>query len=258
MIIIDSHAHINDDIFFDLAEQYINESKKENVGLFLCVGWDLESSRKAVEISEKFNEVFACVGIHPEEIKNMHKNDFENIKKLLNNKKVIAIGEVGLDFFKEKEKQFQDQQKEYFIKFIELANEFNLPIVVHSRDAELETLNILEKYRVDKKGVIHCCTFEKNTVNEFIKLGFFFGVGGIVTFKNSLKIKESVKNMPLERILLETDAPYLTPYPVIGQKNHSKYLKYIIKTISDIKNINDVEIINQTTKNFSYLFNVKI
>ena len=258
MIIIDSHAHINDVFFIDSAEQYINEAKKENVGLFLCVGWDLESSIKAVEIAKRFDEVFACVGIHPEEIKNMHKNDFDNIKKLLDNKKVIAIGEVGLDFFKEKEKKNQDQQKEYFIKFIELANKFNLPIVVHSRNAEFETLNILEKYKVNKKGVIHCCTFEKNIINKYVELGFFFGVGGIITFKNALKIKESVKNMPLEKILLETDAPYLTPYPIVGEKNHSKYLKYTIKTISDIKNISCDKIINQTTKNFSYLFNIKI
>ena len=257
MVIADSHAHINDVIFKDLERQYIDDAKKENVGLFLCVGWDLKSSIKAIEIAEKNSEVFACVGIHPEEVKNMHESDFENIKKIVNNKKVVAIGEIGLDFFKEKDIFFQNKQKEFFIKFIKLANDFNLPIVVHSRNAALETLDILKKYKVKKNGVLHCCFLENEIIEEYKKLGFFFGIGGIITFKNNFKAREMVKNITLKKILLETDAPYLTPHPFRGKKNHSKYLKYVIKTISDIKNINDNEIINQTTENFNFLFNIK-
>ncbi|MBP5301551.1 MAG: TatD family hydrolase [Bacilli bacterium] len=254
-MLIDSHVHINHDFFNGKENLYIQESKKSNINLFLCVGWDLKSSQKAVQLSKQFNEVFACVGIHPEEIKNMKEHDFEEIEKLIKNKKVIAIGEIGLDFFREKSDYFREKQKEYFVKFIQLANKYNLPVVIHSRNAYLEAYELLKKYNVQKKGVIHCCCLEdERLVDDFLKIGFFFGFGGVVTFKNSLGIKKCVAKIPLEKILLETDAPFLTPEPFRGHINHSKYLNYIVDAISSIKHKNFHEIENQTMNNFNNLF----
>lgn len=254
---IDSHVHINHENFVNSVNDYIAVSKKNGVNCFLCVGWDLNSSILAVQIANKYRNVWACIGIHPDDVKRIKKGDFQKIKSLLKfNKKIIAIGEIGLDFFLEKNKKERDKQKKYFIKFINLANEYHLPIVVHSRDAVNDTFKILEKNFVENKGVIHCYTSDINYAKKFLKLGFYFGIGGIVTFKNANDIKEIVKIIPSNRLLLETDAPYLTPEPFRGQKNHSKYLYLILKKIASIKKIEDKKLANITSNNFKKLFNI--
>lgn len=254
---IDSHSHLNHEDFIDNLDSYIKECEEVNVKSFLCVGWDLASSINAIKISEKYKNVYVAVGIHPSDITKMKENDFNEIEKLLGNKNVVAIGEIGLDFYWDKDKNVQQRQKEYFIKFIDLANKHNLPVVIHSRDAINATYEILKDHKVNKGGILHCYPAGKDYVDRFIKLGFYFGVGGVVTFKNSISLKEAVKVIPMDRILLETDAPYLTPVPFRGTQNHSKYLPYIAKEVANLKDIDIENVEKITTDNFYRLFSVK-
>lgn len=256
-MIVDSHSHLNHEDFINNIDEYMKEAKENGVTHFLCVGWDLKSSIDAVSIANKYSNVFAAVGVHPSDIKKMKEDDFNKIEELLNNEKVVAIGEIGLDFYWDKDKNVQEQQKEYFIKFIDLANKHNLPVVIHSRDAINATYEILNEHRVNKGGVMHCYPAGKEYVDRFVKLNFYFGIGGVVTFKNAVSIKEAVKIIPLDRLLLESDAPYLTPVPFRGTQNHSKYIKYSLKEISFLKEINSEEIEKSTTENFIRLFSVK-
>jgi TatD DNase family protein len=254
---IDSHVHINHEDFINSVDDYITASKASGVNAFLCVGWDLNSSILAVKIANLYHNIWACVGVHPSDIKQMSKEDFQKIKSLLINKKVIAIGEIGLDFFLEKDKKEQDKQKEYFIKFIHLANEHNLPIVVHTRNAIDDTLQILKTNLVKNKGVIHCYTANIDYIKKFSALGFYFGIGGVVTFKNAKDVEKIVEAIPNDRLLLETDAPYLTPVPFRGQSNHSKYLPLILEKIALIKKMQNKQLIEMTSNNFKKLFHVK-
>jgi len=256
-MIIDSHSHLNHEDFINNIDEYILESNKVGITHFLCVGWDLKSSKDAINIANKYSNVYATIGIHPSDIAKMNDNDFDEIEKLLANKKVVAIGEIGLDFYWDKDKAAQEKQKEYFIKFIELANKHNLPVVIHSRDAINATYGILNEHRVNKGGVMHCYPAGKEYVDRFIKLNFYFGIGGVVTFKNAKALKEAVKAIPLDRILLESDAPYLTPVPFRGQPNHSKYITYTLKEVSLIKEISEENIAENTTNNFRKLFAVE-
>lgn len=255
---IDSHAHLNHEDFINDIPLYIEESKKEGVNYFLCVGWDLKSSIDAVNIANKYKEVYAAVGIHPNDIKLMNDDDFNKIELLLSNKKVIAIGEIGLDFHYDKDINIQNQQIEWFIKFINLANKYNLPVVIHSRDAIDSTYQILLKNKVNKGGIIHCYSANKYYVDKYVDLGFYFGIGGVVTFKNAKTLVEAVDVMPLDRILLETDCPYMAPVPFRGQTNHSKYLKYIANKIAEIKKVSIEEISKKANKNFINLMGVEL
>lgn len=250
---IDSHCHINDKPFIDNPLEYINEAKSFGVNNFLVVGCNLKTSMEAVNIADKFSECYAAIGIHPSDAKHAGKNDLKEIEKLIS-KKVIAIGEIGLDYYWDKDEKIKELQRNYFISQIKLANKFNLPVSIHCRDAYGECLQILKENPVNKGGVMHAYAGSIELANEFIKLGFYFGFGGTVTFKNAHNIKSNCKAIPLDRILLETDSPYLTPVPYRGETNHSKYLSYIRDEIADIKNLSPEEVEKITTSNFEKLF----
>lgn len=256
-MIIDSHVHINDEAFISNPDKYIKEAEASNVKAFLCVGSNLETSKQAVELASKYKSVWAAVGVHPSDVKSMGPNDLALIDKMFNNPKVIAVGEVGLDYYWGKDKKVQQQQIEYFIKFIELANKHNVPIIIHSRDAINATYEILRDHKVNKAGIIHCYSAGKDYVKRYIELGYYFGIGGTVTFKNAISVKEAVEAIPLDRLLLETDAPYLAPTPHRGEQNHSKYIPLIIDEIARLKGIDHKTIEDKTTENFEKLFSVK-
>jgi len=256
-MLIDSHSHLNHENYINNIDQYIKECNEVNVKMFLCVGWDLKSSIDAVNIANKYNNVYAAVGVHPSDIKKMSEKDFNEIEKLISNPKVVAIGEIGLDYYWEKDINEKNKQKEYFVKFINLANKYNLPVVIHSRDAINDTYEILRNNKVNKGGVMHCYPGGKEYINRFVELDFYFGVGGVVTFNNAKTLKEAVKEMPLDRIVLETDSPYLTPVPFRGTLNHSKYLPYIAKEIANLCNISIEKVEENTCKNFYKLLNVE-
>ena len=253
---IDSHCHINDKAFENFEEEYIKEANTSGVSSFLVVGCDLEMSKKAVEIADRFDCCYAAVGIHPSDCKNAGDNDLKIIENMLSNNKVIAIGEIGLDYYWDKEENIKEQQKEYFIKQINLANKYNLPISIHCRDAYEDCLNILKQHPVKRAGIMHCYGGSKEMMKEFIKLGFYIGIGGTVTFKNAVKIKEVAKEVPSDKYLLETDAPYLAPTPHRGEQNHSKYLRLVRDQIAELRNVSSETVELETNQNFKILFNL--
>lgn len=252
---IDSHCHINDKAFVSKESQYIKEAIDSGVATLLIVGCDYLSSLKAAEIAFVHKECYAAVGIHPTDSKYADEKDLERIEFLLQKEhKVIAVGEIGLDYYWEKDETIKEHQKEIFIKQIDLANKYNLPISIHCRDAYEDCLNIFKAHPVKRGGVMHCYGGSKEMMAEFIKLGFYVGIGGTVTFKNAVKIKEVAQAVPSDRYLLETDAPYLAPTPHRGEENHSKYLFFIRDQIALLRNTSPEQVDEETTKNFRTLF----
>lgn len=253
---IDTHCHINDEAYKDNPKLYINESLEAGVKAFVIPGFDAKSSGIAVEIAEKFNNCYAAVGIHPSDVKKANDADFEYVESLIKSKKVIAIGEIGLDYYWDKEQSVRDYQKVTFIRQIDLANKYNLPILIHCRDAINDCLTILKEHPVKRGGIMHCYAGSIEMAPEFIKLGFLLGIGGTVTFKNSVNPKIVATNVPSNSYVLETDSPYLSPDPFRGKPNHSKYLIYIRNKIADLRNTTAEVVEEETTKNFRRVFKI--
>lgn len=252
---IDSHCHINDKAFLFKEGEYIKEAVNSGVTNFLVVGCDYLTSAKASEITVIYKECCAAVGIHPSDSKNIDKDDLKRIEEILQKgHNIVAVGEIGLDYYWDKEENIKKNQKEYFIKQIDLANKYNLPISIHCRDAYEDCLRILKEHPVKKGGVMHCYGGSKEMMNEFIKLGFYIGIGGTVTFKNAVKIKEVAQVVPSDKYLLETDAPYLAPTPHRGEQNHSKYLFLVRDQIASLRNVSPEQVDKETTENFKRLF----
>lgn len=251
---IDSHCHINDEMYLSDPASYIKEAKEAGVFSFLVVGSTLKDSKEAVKIAENLNECYAAVGIHPEEANRLENNYLEQIRELAKSEKVLAIGEIGLDYYWEKDEQVREKQKELFVAQINLANELDLPISIHCRDALEDCLNILKNHKVNRGGVMHCYAGSYEMASEFIKLGFLLGFGGTTTFKNSVRPKEVVSKIPENSFVLETDAPYLTPVPFRGQPNHSKYLKFVRDEIAKLRGISPEKVNEITTQNFNRVF----
>ena len=246
---VDTHCHIDDGEY----EVYLNGATNQNVKIVVTASEDLDSSILNVRMSNKFPNVFTCIGVHPSNAVDFKISKISEFKELLDNKKVVAIGEIGLDYYYGKENK--EVQIRIFRKFLELAQSYNKPVVIHSRDAVKDTIDILKEYRV--KGIIHCFSGSLEVAKEYIKMGFMLGIGGVITFKNS-KLGEVVKELPLESIVLETDSPYLAPEPYRGKKNESKYIPIIAEKISEVKEISVDEVMRITTKNAIKLFNISI
>ena len=253
---IDSHCHINDELYKNNPEEYIKESEKAGVFQFLVVGFDEKSSELAVDIANKYDSCFAAVGIHPSDAKKALDGDLEKIRVLASNKKVIAIGEIGLDYYWDKDEDVKKQQREYFVKQIQTANELNLPVSIHCRDAIEESLQILKENPVKRGGIMHCYAGSLEMTKDFIKLGFLIGLGGTVTFKNSVRPKEVATNVPNDFYVLETDAPYLTPHPYRGKENHSKYLYLVRDQIAELRGESPEQVEKDTTNNFRRVFKI--
>lgn len=253
-MLIDSHCHINDPVYIADPAKYVEESFNNGVKTLVVIGFDLKSSLDAIKIAEQFDNVYATVGIIPAEVKNMGQNDLKEIEKLLNNKKVIAIGEIGLDFYWDKDEKLKEDQKKIFIKQIELANKYNLPVSIHSRDASEATFLILKNHKVNRCGVIHCYSGSPEMAKEYTRLGYLLGIGGVVTFKNSIALKEVTKIVDKDKYVLETDAPYLTPVPHRGELNHSKYLSYIRDEVALLRGVDPSVIEEETNENFARVF----
>ena len=253
---IDSHCHINDELYRNNPIEYVKEATSYGINAFLVIGYDLKSSKEAVEIANKFENVYAAVGIHPSDVKNAGENDLEEIEKLISDKKVIAIGEIGLDFYWDKEEDVKEQQRIYFKKQIELANKHHLPISIHSRDANQETLKCLTETKPLFGGVMHCYSGSPEMMLYFLQLGLMMGIGGVVTFKNAVKTKEVAKAVPSDMYVLETDAPYLAPTPYRGKPNHSKYIPLIAEEIASLRGVSKEQVIEETDRNFKRIFKI--
>ena len=253
---IDSHCHINDELYKNNPAEYVKQAGKAGVFQFLVVGFDEKSSELALEIANKNKSCYAAVGIHPSDAKNAKPGDLEKIKELAKSEKAIAIGEIGLDYYWDKDESVRAQQKEFFKEQIKIANELNLPISIHCRDALEDCLQILKENPVKRGGIMHCYAGSLEMSSEFIKLGFLLGFGGTVTFKNSVRPKEVAKNVPSKSYVLETDAPYLTPHPFRGKENHSKYLYLVRDQIAELRNISPEQVEKETTNNFKRVFGI--
>jgi TatD DNase family protein len=254
----ETHAHYDDERFNNDREQIIDSLKKEGVTTCINVGCSIETSKESVELANKYDFIYAACGIHPSEIamtSEQLKKDVEEIKRLSKmTKKTVAIGEIGLDYHWNKENK--EEQKNAFIAQIELANELKLPIIIHTRDAVDDTIEILRKVKVENGGVLHCCPFNKELVKHGLERGFYIAFGGTSTFKNSKNADEIIRMVPLEKMLIETDSPYLAPEPVRGTRNDSRNLKYIVKKLADVKEILPEEMSEITYKNAKTLFKI--
>ena len=234
MDFFDSHAHYNDEYFKPIRDEIIPKMYNDEITNIVCAGYDLEGSKDAIEIAKKYPHIFATCGISPNDISENVEKDIEEIENLAKNEKVVAIGEIGLDYYWNKDNK--ELQKEVFIKQIDIANKLGLPIVIHTRDAVMDTLQVLKEHPVDKKGVFHCCPLNQELIKEGLKLGFYISFSGNVTFKNA-KSAGCIEIVPLDRILIETDSPYLSPEPHRGERNDSSNIKYVLEELSKIKNI---------------------
>lgn len=241
-MIFDTHIHLNDEAFKNDMERYLKEADEKGVKKFVCVGYDLETSKIAIELAKRYKNIYAAVGVMPTEhnkyvlaCDSQNKPTIEEIRDLVkNNVSVIkAVGEIGLDYYWEKEESIKSKQKKMLIEQIQLANEFNLPVSIHARDAAQDTYDILKNHRVTCGGIMHCYSGSKEMAYEFIKLGYKIGFGGVLTFKNSKEVKEVLKSISLSDIVFETDAPCLAPTPFRGQKNEPKYIFEIVKFASE-------------------------
>ena len=245
---IDTHCHLSREDYDDI-DKVIEENKNANIDKIVVSGCSRESIEEVMDLKDRYDMVYVTIGYHPEYADTVTESDLDYLKSLLGEKKVVGIGEIGLDYHYTKD--IKDKQIWLFEEQLKIAEEFNLPVVIHSRDATMDTINTLKKYKV--KGIIHCFSGSLETANIYISMGFLLGIGGVVTFKNS-KLKDVVKEVSLESIVLETDSPYLTPVPFRGKINSSKYLEYIANFIADIKNISLEELAEITSKNASSLF----
>ena len=261
MELFDSHAHYNDDKFNEDREELINEIYKFGVTKLINAGYSLESSKFALEIAKKYNWMYTISGISPNDIPNTEIDlnlqliELENfIKQEINCKKIVAIGEIGLDYYWNEENA--NLQKIAFIKQIEMANKYSLPIVIHTREAVMDTLKILKEHMVVKKGVFHCCPLNRELVKEALKLGFYISFAGPITFKNSKNADEIIGMVPLDRMLIETDSPYLAPEPNRGKRNDSRNVKFIAEKIANVKDMNLEQIAKITYNNACEIFGI--
>ena len=246
---IDTHCHLYKE-YYNSIDDVIEESLKVGVTKFIVNGCDMKSNIEAIELSHKYKEVYAAIGFHPTELSDFKDEYFSWLEEHINDKKVVAIGEIGLDYHYDE----TDKEKEIYVfkRQLDIAKKYNKPIIVHSRDALQETFNILKEYNL--KGSIHSYSGSLEMAREFIKIGYMIGIGGVITFKNAKNIKEVVNGIDLSYILLETDSPYLTPDPFRGHQNSPKYIPYIVKAIGDIKGISINDVGNITTSNANGLF----
>lgn len=250
-MIIDTHMHIYDDKYLD-KDEVIKNAINNGVGKMIVIGYDKDSSLKALELSKKYDFIYLAVGLHPSEVLKEADPDLKWLTDILDNEKVIAIGEIGLDYYWDK--SFIEEQKYYFKKQIELSKKYNLPIIIHNRDAMQDTFDMIKDENI--RGVLHCYGGSVEMARELVKRGWYLGVGGVVTFKNARVIKEVVKEIDLKHLLTETDSPYLAPTPHRGELNEPAYTKYVVSEISKIKEISQEEVEKQVEINVHNLFNI--
>lgn len=253
-MIIDTHAHYDDEQFNEDRDDVLNRMKDAGVELIVDVGSTLKSWDHIINLINEYPFVYGAIGLHPDEVGDFDEEQFARMKVLLEHEKVVAVGEIGLDYYWDKEQH--DLQKKWFVKQLELAREKELPVIIHSRESAADTMEIMQQYGVGLKGVIHCYSYSVEMAKEYVKMGYFIGIGGVVTFKNAKKLKEVVKEIPLESLVLETDCPYLAPVPFRGKRNSSEYLNYVAEEIAEIKQISVEEVIQQTEKNARRLYDL--
>ena len=253
-MIFDTHAHYDDDAFEEDRDSLLQSMKEGGIGNIVDIGADMESSRKALELSRRYEYMYCAVGVHPSEVNGLMEQDMETLKEWCQEEKVVAVGEIGLDYhYPDTDK---DLQKKWFIRQLELAGKVGLPVVIHSRDAAADTLEIMKEYGQGLGGVIHCFSYTKETAAEYLKMGYYFGIGGVLTYKNAKKLVEAVEYLPMEKIVLETDCPYLSPEPFRGKRNSSLNLIYVARKLAELKNLPYEGVVRITTENAKRMYHI--
>lgn len=257
--IFDTHAHYDDEAFDEDREELIKDMPEKGVLAAVNIGVNLKTSYMSDELTKKYAHMYGTVGYHPSDAQRIKDIDGDVISKLkdiaLNNKKIVAVGEIGLDYHYDSTDK--DVQKFWFKEHINLARELKLPISVHSREAAKDTIDIMKEEHCEEiGGVIHCYSYSVESAKEYLDMGFYFGIGGVVTFKNGKKLKEVVEYLPMDKIVIETDSPYLTPDPFRKYRNDSTYLTYVVEEIARLKNMSADEVYERTFENAHKLYRI--
>ncbi|BCK01845.1 TatD family hydrolase [Anaerocolumna chitinilytica] len=254
-MIFETHAHYDDEAFNDDREELIDSFSKEGIGCVVNIGASLESSRASLALAEKYPFIYAAIGVHPSETAELTEENFTWLKENAINPKVVAIGEIGLDYYWDTPDR--DIQKRWFLQQMELAKEVNLPAVIHSRDAAEDTLRMIQSSNLASVGgIIHCFSYSKEMAKAYIDMGFYLGIGGVLTFKNAKKLKEVVEYAPMESLVLETDSPYLAPEPNRGKRNSSLNLTYVAQKIAEIKGLDYETVLKVTEQNARAVYRI--
>ena len=254
-MIFDTHAHYDDDAFDEDRDELLSGMAAKNVEYIVNVGAHMASSERSIKLAEKYPFVYAAVGVHPDEVGELDEEKFAKLREWTKHEKVKAVGEIGLDYYWDKEKH--DLQKHWFMRQMELAHEVNLPMIVHSREAAKDTLDmVIAAKPLELSGIIHCYSYSVEQAREYLNMGYYIGIGGVLTFKNAKKLKEVAEYAPLSQIVLETDCPYLAPTPFRGKRNDSSMIAYVAEELAAIKNMPVEEILRITNENGRKLYHI--
>lgn len=252
---IDSHAHLDEERFDEDRDELIKSLKENAISYVINPSSDMETSRRVVKLSNRYDNIFAAVGIHPHDAEGFKEEDLDELRELSKDERVVAIGEIGLDYYYDNSPR--EIQKEVFKKQLELAYELDLPVIIHTRDAMGDTYDILKEFEGRVRGVMHCYTGSIEMAEKFMKLGFYISIAGPVTFKNAVNVREMAKQIPIERLLIETDSPYLAPVPNRGKRNDPTNVRYVADMLANLKEIQIDKIIEHSRENTVELFSLK-
>ena len=256
MRIFETHAHYDDDAFDDDRDSLLQQMHKKGIDYIVNIGCSMDNSRHTVKMIQQYDFLYGTVGVHPSDIQGLTNADMQELEELSKREKILAIGEIGLDYHYDN--VVKENQAKWFLAQLEIAKRRNLPVVIHSRDAAKDTLDIMKEHHNGvTPGIIHCFSYGVEMAREYLNMGYHIGVGGVVTFKNAKKLKEVVEYTPLNRIVLETDAPYLAPTPYRGKRNCSLYLTHVAEEIAAIKNVSIEEVCAATYENAMKIYNVE-
>lgn len=254
-MIFETHAHYDDAQFNEDRDALIASLPAKGIGRVINVGSSIDTSKTSLALAEKYDMIYAAVGVHPSDIDCLNEKSYEWLRNQTEWDKTVAIGEIGLDYYWDKEPEVQANQRYWFVQQMKLAKETGLPVIIHSRDAAEDTVKLMKDINAREiPGVIHCYSYSAEMAQEFVKMGYYIGVGGVVTFKNAKKLKETVEQIPLSSILLETDCPYMAPEPHRGTRNDSTNIPYVVAQIAERKGVSEEEVMDVTWQNAMNLF----
>ena len=254
-MIFDTHAHYDDDAFDEDRDALLAGMQEAGVESIVNIGANMASSKRSLELAKKYPFIYAAVGVHPDEVGELNEEKLQQLREWSMHEKVKAIGEIGLDYYWDKEGH--DLQKHWFMRQMELAHERKLPMIVHSREAAKDTLDMVTAAKpLNLSGIIHCYSYSVEQAREYLNMGYYLGIGGVLTFKNAKKLKEVAEYAPLSQIVLETDCPYLAPVPFRGKRNDSSKLRYVAEELAAIKQMSVEEVIRITNENGKKLYGI--
>lgn len=254
--IFDTHAHYDDEAFDEDREELLAALPGQGIAGVVNIGASLASCRSTIALMEQYDYIYGAIGVHPSETAELNDENFKQLKDWCGHAKCVAMGEIGLDYYWDEPER--EIQKRWFVRQLDLAREVQLPVIIHSRDAAQETADIMLAERAGEiGGVVHCYSYSKEMARTFLDMGFYFGIGGVLTFKNAKKLKEAVEYIPMDRIVLETDCPYLAPEPNRGKRNSSLNLPYVVAAMAELKGISEEEVRKMTWDNSMKLYRMK-